>query len=127
MRLQSAMLFVKDLEGMKCFYSEILASNPTKQDATGTCFTFTTGGVRFSLHAIPAEIAKGIVIESTPTPREQNPIKLIFEVKDVEAERTRLQALGVQMLRRPWQKPGDASDGVDPEGNVFQICSSSAD
>lgn len=54
-------------------------------------------------------------------------MKLIFEVKDVESERSRLESLGIKLLRRPWQKPGEACDAVDPEGNVFQICSPGAD
>jgi predicted enzyme related to lactoylglutathione lyase len=56
--------------------------------------------------------------------REYEAVKLIFEVKDVEAERERLESLGLRTIRRPWQKPGEACDAVDPEGNVFQICSS---
>src|SRR5215469_16524594 len=81
----------------------------------------------FSLHAIPAEIAKNIEIASPPTPREEHPVKLIFEVKDVESECARLESLGIQLVRRPWHKPGEACDAVDPEGNVFQICSSGTD
>jgi len=122
MQLRSAILYVKDLERMKHFYSEVLSTNPTNQDGTDTWATFETGGARFSLHAIPAEIAKSIVIASPPSPREQHAVKLIFEVKDVEVEHARLESLGVQMLRRAWQKPGEACDAVDPEGNVFQIC-----
>lgn len=52
-----------------------------------------------------------------------DPVKLIFEVKDVESERARLESLGTRILRRPWQQPGMACDAVDPEGNVFQLCS----
>lgn len=37
-------------------------------------------------------------------------MKLVFEVKDVEAERSRLESLGIQTLRRPWQKAGEACD-----------------
>ena len=84
-------------------------------------------GARFSLHAIPTEIAKSIEIGSPPTPREEDPVKLVFKVKDVELVRARLESLGVQILRRPWQKPGAACDAVDPEGNVFQICSPGID
>ena len=123
MELRSAILYVKDLEGMKRFYGEVLGTSPSTQGWTDAWATFETGGAWFSLHAIPAEIAKSIEIESPPIPREEHPVKLIFEVKDVELERERLEALGVQILRRPWQKPGEACDAVDPEGNIFQICS----
>jgi predicted enzyme related to lactoylglutathione lyase len=127
MQLGSAILYVKDLERMQRFYCKVLGANPTNQDWTDSWAIFETGGARFSLHAIPAEIAKRIVIESPPTPREQHAVKLSFEGKDVESERARLESLGVQMLRRPWQKPGEACDAVDPEGNIFQICSSRAE
>jgi len=124
MQLRNAILYVKDLERMKRFYSEMLRAHPTNRDWTDAWATFETGGVRFSLHAIPAEIAKTIEIESPPSARELHAVKLSFEVQDVESERARLESLGVQILRRPWQKPGEACDAVDPEGNVFQICSS---
>ncbi len=126
MQLRSAILYVKDLARMKSFYGEMLRATPTNHHWTDTWAIFETGGARFSLHAIPAEIAKNIEIGSPPAPREEDPVKLIFEVTDVESERARLKSLGVQLLRRPWQKPGEACDAVDPEGNIFQICSSVA-
>jgi predicted enzyme related to lactoylglutathione lyase len=46
-------------------------------------------------------------------------VKLSFEVEDVVSEIERLEALGVTIIKRPW----GAYDGVDPEGNVFGICS----
>src|SRR5437773_5457790 len=106
MRLCSAMLYVKDLERMKQFYGDMLGVKPINQDWPDVWATFDTGGARFALHAIPAEIAKRIEIASPPTPRENDPLKLIFEVKDVESERARLESLGIKMLRRPWQQPG---------------------
>jgi len=67
------------------------------------------------LHAIPAEIAGRIEIASPPRPRETNPIKLSFAVDDWQAERRRLESLGVVILERPW----GVCDALDPEGNVF--------
>jgi predicted enzyme related to lactoylglutathione lyase len=121
------MLYVKDLERMKQFYGDVLGVKPDNREWADVWATFDTGGARFALHAIPAEIAKRIEITSPPTPREKDPVKLIFEVKDVESELARLETLGIKMLRRPWQKPGEACDAVDPEGNIFQICSPGAD
>jgi predicted enzyme related to lactoylglutathione lyase len=125
MQLRGAMLYVKDLERMKRFYGDMLGVQPDNQEWTDVWATFDTGGARLALHAIPAEIAKSIEIAVPPPPREKDPVKLIFEVKDVESERVRLESLGIRMVRRPWQKPGEACDAVDPEGNVFQICSDS--
>jgi predicted enzyme related to lactoylglutathione lyase len=127
MQLRGAMLYVKNLERMKRFYSEMLGIDPANQRWTDMWAAFDAGGVRFALHAIPAESAEHIEITSPPRPRENEPLKLIFEVKDVEKEKNRLESLGIQTLRRPWQQPGEACDAVDPEGNIFQVCSSKAD
>jgi predicted enzyme related to lactoylglutathione lyase len=53
-------------------------------------------------------------------------VKLIFAVDDVPAERNRLEALGIAILQRPWQNAADECEGIDPEGNIFQISSVSS-
>ena len=122
-----ALLFVKDLARMRRFYSDLLGTPPANQDWTDSWAAFDNGSVRFALHGIPADIAADIEIASPPVPREASPVKLIFEVEDVEAMRTRLETLGAQTIRRAWQETGVACDVIDPEGNIFQICSSQAD
>lgn len=127
MQLYGAMLFVKDLEGMKRFYGQLLGVEPANQKSTNEWAAFDTSGIRFALHAIPADIAKNIEIASPPEPRESGAVKLIFAVKDVEGARERLESLGIRTVRRSWQQPGEACDAVDPEGNVIQLCSAGAD
>ena len=78
---------------------------------------FEAGVVRIALHAIPPEYAEGIVISDPPVVREENPIKLVFEVADLLTVVSRLEAAGVTTIRRSW----GACDVVDPEGNMFQI------
>ena len=126
MQLRSAMLYVKNLEQMKRFYGDLLKLEPANENCTDEWVTFDSGAVRFMLHAIPAGIAAKIEIASPPEPRENEPVKLIFEVKDVEREQERLESLGIQTVRRLWQRTGEACDVVDPEGNVFQLCSAGA-
>ena len=95
----------------------MLRANPVNADWTDSWALFDTG---FALHSIPDEQARGG--ESSPLQaRENRPVKLIFTVEDVEAERARLEAIGIAMMRRPWQESGESCDGVDPEGNIFQI------
>lgn len=83
------MLYVRDFDRMKQFYTDMLGVKPTNQDWTDVWATFDTGSVRFALHAIPSETAKHIEIASPPSPRETVPVKLIFEVVNVESERAR--------------------------------------
>ena len=102
---------------MREFYSEMLGVRPSNEKSVDEWAEFNAGSARFALHAIPADIARQIEISSPPQAREKNPVKLTFEVDDVDAERRRLASLGVTMVQRPW----GSWDGIDPEGNVFGI------
>jgi hypothetical protein len=111
---------------MKSFYQQMLGAQPVNTESTDSWALFNAGGARFALHAIPAEIARNIEVSSPPKARETNPVKLIFAVDDVPAERNRLEALGIAILQRPWQNADDECEGIDPEGNIFQISSVSS-
>ena len=124
MHMRGALLYVKDLARMRNFYGNLLGVGPSNQDSAATWATFDNGNVQLALHAIPRDIAAQIEIASPALPRETAPVKLIFEVEDVEDTRARIEALGAQCIRRPWQRPGAACDAIDPEGNIFQICAS---
>jgi predicted enzyme related to lactoylglutathione lyase len=123
MQLRGAMLFVKDLHRMKRFYGEMLGVEPENRGADDWA-VFDNGRIQFCLHAIPTALAVDIDIATPPETREEVAVKLMFEVKDLEAERERLESFGARIIRRPWQNRGEAFDAVDPEGNIFQIFSS---
>ena len=113
MRLNGAMIYVKDLPRMVAFYEMSLGLKPIKETRMDTWVEFDAGGSCFALHAIPAPIASQIEVSSPPQPRESNPVKLIFEVEDLEMEVNRLTALGLSILQRPW----GTFDGIDPEAS----------
>lgn len=117
MRLNRILLYVKDLPRAAAFYRDIIGLTALEKMRTDTYVEFDAGAVTLALHAIPAGTADKIEIATPPQPREQNPIKLAFEVDDVARERKRLASHGVTMLERPW----GACDGVDPEGNIFGL------
>jgi catechol 2,3-dioxygenase-like lactoylglutathione lyase family enzyme len=117
MRLSNAMLYVKDIERMASFYRDTLGLQPIAETRLENWVEFETGGARFSLHAVPNEIAQGIDLGNPPQPRENVPVKLTFAVADADREMERLTRLGVPLIRRPW----GACDVVDPEGNILQI------
>ena len=124
MHLNGAVLFVKDFQRMRDFYAGMLETRPLSEEWTDSHAVFDLNGGTFVLHAIPDDYARGIKIASPPEARERNPVKVIFAVEDVPSECSRLAARGVTMLQRPWQNPTESCDGVDPEGNVFQIARS---
>jgi catechol 2,3-dioxygenase-like lactoylglutathione lyase family enzyme len=58
MRLAGAMIYVKDFDRMKGFYRQMLNAEPVNTEWTDSWALFDTGGTRFALHAIPAEISR---------------------------------------------------------------------
>lgn len=117
MRLNRAMFFVLDLERMVEFYSDTLGLKLIEETRLPNWAEFETGSALFSLHAIPTEVIEQIPISTRP--RENNPIKLSFEVDDLAATRERLESRGATVIGRAW----GAFDVIDPEGNIFGIYS----
>jgi len=116
MKLHGAMLFVKDLQRMTGFYSDVIGLRPIAETRLPDWVEFH-GEAQFSLHAIPAAIAAGISIDSPPQPREQGATKLTFVVADVETTLAAIERMGLPLLRRPW----GGVEAVDPEGNVLAL------
>jgi len=120
-RFKQSILFVKDVAVMKAFYSDLLGLPVISRDSTPDFTVLDAGGARLALHAIPKAHAKDVVIDNPARARDLAATKLVFAVDDVMAERARLVAAGVPM-REPWSF--GACDGIDPEGNVFQLAPS---
>ena len=103
---------------MTNFYRDALGLTPLPGKSSEGWFEFDAGGVALALHEIPRHIAKDIEITNPPKAREATPIKLVFEVPDIEVARTHLIKHGAVMSELSvW----GSCDGTDPEGNVFQI------
>ena len=119
MRFGCALLYVKDFPRMRAFYSDLFESKAVNTEWTDTWARFDVGRASFALHAIPSDVADQIQV--SPVPREKNPVKLIFQVDSVAAERLRLESLNITILQRAWQDSSESFEAVDPEGNIFQI------
>ena len=118
MELRRAMIFAKDMDRMTAFYRDGLGLRLIPETHQDGWVEFEAGGCLLALHAIPAEIAKDIDITSPPLPRSHTPMKLVFETRDLEVARNHLLSQGA-IMREPSTR--GACDGLDPEGNVFQI------
>jgi len=117
MQLRQAMIFAKDMDRMTAFYRDGVGLRLIPEARQEGWVEFEAGSCRLALHAIPAGIAKDIQITSPPSPRSNTPIKLVFETSDLEAARAHLVSQGA-VMHEPRQ---GSCDGLDPEGNVFQI------
>lgn len=115
MQLAQAILFVHSADRMQAFY-ETLGLAVLEGDAASGFVRLAdpAGGAVLALHATPAAGPGG-------TPRIDTRAKLCFHVADVEGARANLAARGVAM--REVHRYGEVvfCDGVDPEGNVFQL------
>jgi hypothetical protein len=105
---------------MAAFYEMALNLKPIAATRTDSWVEFDLTSTKFALHAIPLQIAADIDISSPPRARENTPVKLTFEVEDMDSECQRLASLGAIVLSRPW----GICNVLDPEGNVFEIHSS---
>jgi predicted enzyme related to lactoylglutathione lyase len=110
-----SMIFAKDLPRLEAFYAEAFGLKAVEATRLVNWVEFEEG--EFSLHAIPAEIAAEIEIAIPPEPRDQQTIKLFFEVEDEAIALARLSALGASILERPW----GGREAIDPEGNVIGL------
>jgi predicted enzyme related to lactoylglutathione lyase len=117
-RLGTAMIFAKDLQRMAEFYHEALGLPLLPGTSAPGWVELDAGSVRLALHAIPPRIARQIEITQPPRAREETPIKLLFEVDDLQAVRRRLVQFGATMFE---PRNSGICDGLDPEGNVFSL------
>jgi predicted enzyme related to lactoylglutathione lyase len=117
-RLGTALIFVKDLKRMTDFYHEALGLPAIAAPMAPGWVEFDAGAVRLALHAIPPRIARQIEITNPPRAREETPIKLLFEVDDLDEARQRLVHYGATMFE---PRTTGVCDGLDPEGNVFSL------
>jgi catechol 2,3-dioxygenase-like lactoylglutathione lyase family enzyme len=121
MRVATVIVFVKDVARMRAFYGGVLGLEVLEEQHGWVLLD--GGGCRLALHAIPEAIARGITIEDPPRAREDTAVKVAFHAPDVAAARERLAAAGVAMGEVRTFGAVSFCDGVDPEGNVFQISS----
>jgi len=77
------------------------------------------------IHSIPNRIAKSIVIQSPPVPRDNSVMKPVFDVESLSIALERVTLSGGIVTERTFTLDGlTRHDIVDPEGNVVQLRSS---
>jgi predicted enzyme related to lactoylglutathione lyase len=125
--LQRTILFAKDIKRMAEFYHEALGLRLLSDPADSGWVELDLGGARLSLHAIPPRVARTINVTTPPRAREETPFKLVFEVEDLAQTRRQLSQRGATMFepRASGSDPMGTCDGLDPEGNVFQLVATS--
>ena len=106
MDLARIILFTDQIDVLSAFYREHFGLNLVTDEPKWK--ELDAGGCRIALHA-----------GSKGQPNSRTP-KMAFRCADVPAKRDELIARGVAMGKL-WQGEISFSDGVDPDGNAFQI------
>jgi len=115
-----AVIYAKQLALVTRFYERVLGFDVRHR--ADDHIVLGSAGFELVVVEIPAHIP--VVIESPPVRREATPIKLIFVVPSIAESRTAVAEAGgvLDPVEREWQSADSrVCDGLDPEGNVFQL------
>jgi predicted enzyme related to lactoylglutathione lyase len=124
--MTGAVLYVVDLVTMARFYSTVVEAETSITDDVidqGVVVLRCPDGFELTLVTVPDHVAATIDVQAPATAREDTPIKLSFDVADVDTALERVAAGGGCRLDRPtWVWRGRRfADCLDPEGNVLQL------
>lgn len=117
-KFDSIILYVQNINVLKHFYVENFNLKVLEED--NVWILMNTGSINIGLHKIGEQYLEKI------TERHQfdNNTKLVFQIDtDIESARNELLSKNVQMREIKTFEGYDfwLCDGIDPEGNVFQL------
>lgn len=110
--MSRVMLFIKDVPKVAAFYRDILGLEPVG-DITHEWAELLADGCAVALHHAPKPLSE----------RGSPSAKIVFGVRDVAAAKTLIESRGAKMGKISSFSGIDICDGLDPEGNLFQISS----
>lgn len=119
-----AMVYAKDAERLAQFYGAVLqlSRNFEESDPQHGYLVLEGRGLQLVIHAIPPAYAAEIEIKVPPEPREDSALKFFFTLHDLPHARDVADELGGSLDQQVWESPRYwYANGVDPEGNVFQL------
>lgn len=117
-----AVIYAKEYRRIATFYEQV--ANLTEREATEDYVLLESAAFQLVILQIPDRLAAGITIENPPRKRETTPIKLFLNVGSLEKARETAKLCGGELNNadKEWAFHGiKRCDGVDPEGNVFQL------
>ena len=122
-----AVIYAKDYRGLAKFYEHV--ASLTEREANEEFVLLVAPSFQLVILQIPQAIAANITIDKPLRKRENTPIKLFLNVSSIEKARQEAKMLGGELngSEKEWQFHGiTRCDGIDPEGNVFQLQEASA-
>jgi predicted enzyme related to lactoylglutathione lyase len=117
-----AVIYAKDYRVLASFYEHV--AGLTRREADEEYVLLEAPSFQLVILKIPERMAANITIETPPRRRENTRIKLFLNVSSIENARQTAKALGggLNGPEKEWKFHGvRRCDGIDPEGNVFQL------
>jgi len=117
-----AVIYAKDYRALAKFYEQV--AGLTQREADEEYVLLDAPYFQLVILQIPDLIAANSIIDKPPRKRENTPIKLFLNVGSIENARQAAKLLGGEMnsAEKEWKFHGvKRCDGIDPEGNVFQL------
>ncbi|MDW9249144.1 VOC family protein [Burkholderia cepacia] len=114
-------LYVQDVTLLKAFYQRHF-DLPVIEEIDGEWAVLDAGAIELALHLAGPAFRHAAAPSNAR--RATNNVKLVFRIDaDIEAHRDRLARDGVTVrdVKRFDGFPYRLLDGIDPEGNVFQV------
>ena len=113
-------LYVQDVALLKAFYRQYF-DLPVVEEIDDEWAVLDAGAIELALHLAGPAFRHAA---ATPARADANHVKLVFSIDtDIDAHRARLvrDRVTVRALKRYDGFAYRMYDGVDPEGNVFQV------
>jgi len=119
-RFYAVTLFVDDLAKSRNFYRDVFQAPIANEDATSCAFLFP-GTVYVNL--VTTESAREYIAPAAVGPPGTPARSLLtLQVEDVDAVCERLDALGIEFLSRPADRPwGRIATFADPNGHCWEL------
>ena len=117
-----AVIYAKDYRALASFYEQV--AGLTQREADEEYVLLEAPSFQLVILQIPERFAANVTIENPPRKRENTPIKLFLNVRNIADARQKAKQLGGEMdaAEKEWKFHGvKRCDGIDPEGNVFQL------
>ena len=118
----SAVIYAKEVERLAKFYESVLEL--WREDKRDDFIVLKRGAVELVLVQARPLPANAVPTGTPQKPREATSLKLSFDLPSLEKARAAIDRHGGQLnpADKAWDWRGFLHlDGVDPEGNVFQV------
>jgi hypothetical protein len=118
--MSSLVVFSVNVLRLAAFYGAVLDAEPL--DESSADIRLINERDEVLIHSIPKKVAKEIEINSPPAPRENSPLKPVFDVASLERALGKVEAMGGVVTSRGFSLNGlTRRDVLDPDGNVIQL------